>query len=289
VQTSVSPQILIVDEALSVGDMFFQAKCMARINALVDDGVSLLFVSHDLASIRHLCSRSLLLSSGKSEFFGDVTEATSRYERFYLSGYNDRAEAVKKEKGISSPPSPSSAISFSPSGNHVAHAQLLSQLKNADSFLAQADFDRFGNGEANILNVILVRGDGPQNVFEFGEKVRLVQLVRFNVDTCYVNVSYKIKTVQGVSIVFGDTRMYGDINQVYMAEREYLFIWEFDLKMGHGSYVVQTSLTHPPRGGADWEFIDSVPISLTFQVLPRKEGPTDGLVSWDTKHEVASV
>lgn len=289
VQTAVEPQILIVDEALSVGDMFFQAKCMARINSLVDNGVSLLFVSHDLSSIRHLCKRALLISNGQMEYFGDAAEATSRYERYYLSGYNDRAESVKKQKqesnqenGAIVPVANSKSDTASPS-NPV----LLEKLKDASTFLSQANFERFGNEEARILNVVMLGESGePQTVFDFGEKVRLVQLVRFGYDSSDINVSYKIKTVQGVSIVFGDTRMYGDISKSYFADNEYIFVWEFDLKMGHGSYVIQSTLTHPPRNGADWEFVDCVPISHTFQVLPRKEGMTDGLVSWDTKHEV---
>lgn len=290
VQTSVSPQILIVDEALSVGDMFFQAKCMARINALVDEGVTLLFVSHDLASIRHLCKRSLLLSGGAAEFFGDVTEATSRYERFYLSGYNDRADSIKQQ-AASQPVAtklPMAAETPKVSGESLTD-RLLAALKDTAKFKSQAGFERLGNGEASVLNVVMEGESGPQNVFEFGEKVRLVQRVRFDRATDCVNASYKIKTVQGLSIVFGDTRMFGNISRTYAAGSEHLFIWEFDLKMGHGSYVVQTTLAHPPRAGLDWEFIDMVPVSLTFQVLPRKEGMTDGLVSWDARHEVITL
>jgi len=288
VQTSVSPQILIVDEALSVGDMFFQAKCMARINALVDQGVSLLFVSHDLGSIRHLCKRSLLLSEGEAVFFGDVTEATSRYERHYLSDYNERAESLKSHlpahnsKGISLKDD-----SFSnPVDEQIADSRLLKALQDADKFNSQSNFERLSNGEAVVLNVVMEGKSGPSNIFEYGEKVRLIQKIRFNKNTSAVNASYKIKTIQGLSIVFGDTRMYGEIKKDYAASQEYLFIWEFELKMGHGSYIVQSTLAHPPNGASDWEFIDMVPISLTFQVLPRKEGMTDGLVSWDTKHEI---
>lgn len=288
VQTSLSPQILIVDEALSVGDMFFQAKCMARINALVDEGVSLLFVSHDLGSIRHLCKRSLLLSEGQSVFFGDVTEATSRYERLYLADYNDRAESLKLHLTVQNSPaiSQEDVGASNPVDEQIVHNSLLKVLSDTDKFNSQSNFERLGNGEAVVVNVVMEGVSGPSNIFEYGEKVRLIQKIRFNKNTSAVNASYKIKTIQGLSIVFGDTRMYGEMKRDYAAGKEYLFIWEFELKMGHGSYVVQSTLAHPPNGGADWEFIDMVPISHTFQVLPRKEGMTDGLVSWDTKHQI---
>lgn len=64
----VDPEILIVDEALSVGDAYFQAKCAHRIRSIISKGVTVLFVSHDTASVKSLCSRAILLDSGRSLF-----------------------------------------------------------------------------------------------------------------------------------------------------------------------------------------------------------------------------
>lgn len=292
VQTAVEPKILIVDEALSVGDMFFQAKCMARINKLVESGVSLLFVSHDLASIRHLCQRAVLLVDGRVEYFGDVGEATSMYERVYLSGYNQRAGTYREHKQIAKKLSVAPGLATG-SGLSSACAELPPSYSNyvADNhaFGIRCNFERLGNGEAHILNVIMVGEHGQTDIFDFGEHVTLLQVAEFHCDATDVNVSYKIKTLQGTSVVFGDTRMFGDITRAYRAGMTYVFVWEFDLKLGHESYVIQSTLTHPPRNGADWEFIDMVPISFEFRVLPRKAGMTDGLVSWDADHEVFSI
>ena len=79
VQVALDPDILIVDEALSVGDFFFQQKCATLIKQLRDRGVTLLFVSHDMALVRDLCTRALLLESGSLAFDGDVGEASRRY------------------------------------------------------------------------------------------------------------------------------------------------------------------------------------------------------------------
>jgi lipopolysaccharide transport system ATP-binding protein len=79
VATCVQPDVLIVDEALSVGDVFFQQKCFKRIHALLESGVSLLFVSHDTAAVQNLCDEAVLLQSGKQIFIGPPEEATSRY------------------------------------------------------------------------------------------------------------------------------------------------------------------------------------------------------------------
>ena len=62
ISINVEPDILIVDEALSVGDMVFQAKCMARMNSMMQSGVTVLFVSHDTHSVKTLCQKALFLN-----------------------------------------------------------------------------------------------------------------------------------------------------------------------------------------------------------------------------------
>lgn len=79
VQTAVDPEVLIVDEALSVGDVFFQQKCFRRLHELQAAGTTVLFVSHDLNAVRNLCSRALLLKEGVALFTGAPEEAASRY------------------------------------------------------------------------------------------------------------------------------------------------------------------------------------------------------------------
>ncbi len=79
VAVSVDPEVLIVDEALSVGDIFFQQKCFKRVHAMLERGVSLLFVSHDTAAVQNLCNHALLLSGGEAVYAGPPEEAASRY------------------------------------------------------------------------------------------------------------------------------------------------------------------------------------------------------------------
>jgi ABC-type polysaccharide/polyol phosphate transport system ATPase subunit len=79
VAINVDPNILVVDEALSVGDVFFQQKCYAQIRKIQASGTTCLFVSHDTATVQHLCDRVLFLEHGKTMFLGDPEEAVSRY------------------------------------------------------------------------------------------------------------------------------------------------------------------------------------------------------------------
>ena len=81
VQVAVRPDILIVDEALSVGDIFFQQKCLRRIKELQEAGTALLFVSHDMSVVRDLCQRVLYLSGGKAAMFGDKSASIAKFLR----------------------------------------------------------------------------------------------------------------------------------------------------------------------------------------------------------------
>lgn len=85
VAISVQPDILIVDEALSVGDLFFQQKCFKRVHEMLDKGVSLLFVSHDPAAVQNLCDQAVLLNEGEAVYQGAPEECTSRYYARHIS------------------------------------------------------------------------------------------------------------------------------------------------------------------------------------------------------------
>jgi len=78
----VEPEILVVDEALSVGDARFAAKCMRRIRDMRESGVTLLFVSHDISSVRAVCDRALWLSDGTTRMLGSVFEVTAHYMEY---------------------------------------------------------------------------------------------------------------------------------------------------------------------------------------------------------------
>jgi lipopolysaccharide transport system ATP-binding protein len=79
VQVALEPDILIIDEALSVGDYFFQQKCFSRIRKMRDNGLTLLFVSHDMGTVRNLCSRAAYLRKGQVIHNGDCQKVIRHY------------------------------------------------------------------------------------------------------------------------------------------------------------------------------------------------------------------
>jgi lipopolysaccharide transport system ATP-binding protein len=86
VAAHLEPEILIIDEVLSVGDLAFQQKCLARMEAASGEGRTIIFISHNLAAIRNLCDRAIMLSAGKIVSQGSVSEVTEAYVGDILSG-----------------------------------------------------------------------------------------------------------------------------------------------------------------------------------------------------------
>lgn len=80
VATAVKADILIVDEALSVGDLAFQAKCMQRMNKMLEDNVTILFVSHALFQVRQFCSRAVYIADGEVKAFGAAAKVCDLYQ-----------------------------------------------------------------------------------------------------------------------------------------------------------------------------------------------------------------
>lgn len=79
IATAVQPDILIVDEVLSVGDFRFQQKCEERIHKMINDGVTILLVSHDIGMIERLCNKVLWLDHGNVKDMGDVDKVCNEY------------------------------------------------------------------------------------------------------------------------------------------------------------------------------------------------------------------
>lgn len=86
IATTCDPDILLLDDVLSVGDANFQKKSFARINSFRGNGATTLFVSHDLGKVRELCNRTLWLNRGKVAALGETEEVVALYEAFSRSG-----------------------------------------------------------------------------------------------------------------------------------------------------------------------------------------------------------
>lgn len=97
VAINIEPEILIVDEALSVGDVFFQNKCYKKFEQLKELGITIIFVSHDIGTVKHLCKRVLWLDQGRQKMIGESTQVCNAYTNSIL---DKRRQQYEKENEI---------------------------------------------------------------------------------------------------------------------------------------------------------------------------------------------
>ena len=91
------PEILIIDEVLSVGDQQFQSQCMQRMEEIIKDGRTLIFVSHGAGLVQQVCRRAVLLQRGKIIFDGDVDDAFAAYEESVTKETKDEHQRTSSE------------------------------------------------------------------------------------------------------------------------------------------------------------------------------------------------
>lgn len=184
VQVQVEPDILIVDEALSVGDALFQKRCFRKMEELQQKGVALLFVSHDQETVRSLTRRALLLDRGRPVLLGNSGEVLLAYRKLLHD-----AERSEREHAMSS----------------------LAQQAEQHAAASPAASTRleFGDGAARVSRVELLDGDGrPAKVFRTGEPMR-VRIAFVAVAACeHLCVAVRIRNRQGVKIY-----SWGTLNQ----------------------------------------------------------------------------
>lgn len=128
--STLEPDVLIVDEALAVGDMAFQNKCFRRMKALQESQTTLLFVSHDISSVKLLCQKCLWLAEGKAKAYGDVNEIADAYFQEQLVAFNEYTD----QSGGPSSSDEKIAVNYS---NELIKLPLLRNVKGLKSDIVE--------------------------------------------------------------------------------------------------------------------------------------------------------
>lgn len=177
----VDARILIVDEALAVGDARFAAKCMKRIEKLRTDGVTLLFVSHDVSAVRALCDRAIWLDHGETRAIGSVKDVTAQYTE-YLFG----SEMSQELRGTTS--------SGNDAGMGAGEKALPLDLKGC--------LNHWGSRQGMLVDAALAGDGGAPGVYEYGEEMRLrVRLeVPSGLPTERLSIAFSLKDLRGADL-----------------------------------------------------------------------------------------
>jgi lipopolysaccharide transport system ATP-binding protein len=243
VATAWRPEVLIVDEALSVGDSYFQHKSFGRIREFQQKGTTLLIVSHDRASIQALCSRALLLEKGAIIKDGAPEEVMDFYNALIAEKENSSVEVRRLEDG---------------------RAQTSS-----------------GTGEARVEEIGLYNRDGVAvEHVKVGEPVELRVKVNIVREIPSLVLGFAIRDRLGQVIYGSNTYHTGQVIEPPETGRRYCFRINFPANLGVGSYSVVTALhSGDSHVGSNYEWRD---IALVFDMVNTGKVTFQGCTWLDT-------
>ncbi len=231
VAINIDPEILIVDEALSVGDVFFQAKCYKKFEEFKEQGKTIIFVSHDLSSISKYCDRVVLLNKGDKMSEGAPKEMINLYKRVLLnqtvSGQDGKVLQENEEQGSTETKLWKSHYKINPG------------------------VDEYGTGEAEIIDFAIIDEHGSYtNCIEKGTSFAIKSKVLFNQEIQNPIFTLTFKNIQGTAVT-GTNTMYEkvDVGTVHPGE-VYVATFEQNMDMQGGEYLLSISCT----GYADGNF-----------------------------------
>lgn len=216
VAISADPRILIVDEALAVGDAVFQHRCMRRLKEMQERGVTIFFVSHDPASIRYLSSRALLLNGGRVVADGKPVDVLNRYQKLIM----EREEAFETERTTArtnSETSPGGMPNYAPLSYTYRH----------------------GDGSAEVVSLELLDGAHCRvEIVETGLPVSLRMHVLFHTEINNPVFGFLIRNRHGVQ-VYGTNTEQQQLNPGKVPAGQLIEVtFAFECWLGTDSYSI---------------------------------------------------
>lgn len=202
------PDILIVDEALAVGDAAFQAKCMARMNQIMRSGATVLFVTHDMNTVKRLCQRCIYLENGVKIMEGPAEELADIYLKKIRASMNEEhlkieneevehSEARIEESGI--------AISGAEQNKFgVKYAEQMVKFEN-EQFIEKTKRFKEGTGAVEFIDFkLLDENDKETFAYVFNQKLKMRIRLRVNEDENFA-VAYHIRDDKNMELLGSST------------------------------------------------------------------------------------
>lgn len=239
VVANMDADILVIDEALSVGDSFFVQKCMRFLRKFMEQG-TILFVSHDTGAVVNLCNRAILLQNGNVKLIGSPKEVSEAYhEAIYEEQQGESVEIVNDDSpefDFDETDYKDMRLDFINTTNLRNDVELLKFNPAAPSF---------GRGGASIESVILTnKNDKPLSWVVGGEMVKLKIYCKINDDIYSPIVGFQLKDQLGQQ-VFGDVTCLGDHDSPLCVTRGQRVVATFEFRfpiMQSGHYSISPAI-----------------------------------------------
>jgi lipopolysaccharide transport system ATP-binding protein len=257
-----SPDVMIVDEALAVGDMNFQAKCITALKRIQDNGATVLFVSHDVGSLKSLCSRGIYLDHGQLKQMGTAAEVADRYMRVMREEMN-RDNALPK------------IVTQEPTNETPDTPAIDSPDLESSGFKVSSEFEnrvaafRYGDGGAKITYVELLDEQYVSiNHVGFDQTV----LIRIYFETVFdgeVACNYYVADDKKILILGCDPILAGVPLIPVVKGGRYIVTYKTRLPLGAGHHSIQVQITTPLIPNISATFLDVIDDSVVFNISPR--------------------
>ena len=248
---NVEPEILIVDEALSVGDVFFQSKCYRRMEEIRKSGTTILMVTHDMGSIIKYCDRVVLLNKGEFIAEGKPGPIVDMYKKI-LAG---KLDALKEELRLAEERKQGHAGKTEQKENGASGEKSQVELSDfsgtlmRDKLAINPDRTEYGDGRAEIYDLGLLDERGNvTNLLLKGEMFTIRECIRFHASLEAPIFTYTIKDKKGTELTGTNTLYEGtDIRPVKAGDS---YVVEFTQKMNlqGGEYLLSMSCTGFEQG-----------------------------------------
>ncbi len=236
----VDPDILIVDEALAVGDMFFQAKCMSRMRKMMESGVTVLFVSHDIGSVKSLCNSCVFLENGNISNIGKADFVVNQYLK---KSRHKLDEALRKENNILD-------------DQNISSISLLPLLKiNSEDIKEEflhIDQNGYGSKQALIESFRFLDSSGNHtNQFQWGEKVTIQVTSRFITGGEDYSIGFLIRDVYGLDM-FGTNLKHEKKSLIELEDKQRILVaFTFNLLLQSNTYTLTLAVSKVNEQGED--------------------------------------
>lgn len=269
VAINIEPEILIVDEALSVGDVFFQAKCYHKFEEFKAQGKTIVFVSHDLSSISKYCDRVILLNQGKKLGEGEPKAMIDAYKRVLVGQYEvpDKDEnSLLNDEQLKK----AAAYNADDSSNQGKNPQLL----------------EYGNKKAEITEIYMCDDKGLKTTAVMKGGIFSIHMkVKFEEDLPSPIFAFTIKNIKGVEITGTNSMVEKAFLESVKAGEEMDICFTQKMDLQSGEYLVSFGLTG--YEGDDFTVYHRLYDALNVTVISDKD--TVGYFDMNSKVEVKKV
>lgn len=273
VHAILDPDVLIVDEALAVGDVRFQAKCYDRLAALKARGTSILFVSHDVGAVRRFCEKAVWLDNGQTVAMGDTYEVTSAFTAFMLSGERMSARRIADPQ----PQARTSAIASTTGTAEIAEPSTLQDgtlRPFAERFPypppGQQPVERFGSNTGLIVSAAITNMDEqilteiePHTPFQ----IHVVADLPETLDPVGLSIGFDIRQLSGINVLVRSTYDSSEAGAVQPGRRVHV-VFSPENILAAGDY--RLSLAVENRSLPTPNYYDFIDAALVFKVAPAQ-------------------